>query len=146
MSEKHIRESFENYINSLCLESLESIEATQVDKNSWAWEYSKEKYRASVVKIGDSYDFMFGADRNGSIVTGDTHAGNPLRVFAGALSALKQFVELYRKPLKWHYYGFIGREKLYDKFASRIEKELPYDMVEKYKEDWVVYYIFNRRK
>ena len=135
---------YEKYVEKLYNESLESIEAIPDGKNRWIWEYDNQKYRASIIKMGNIYDFMFGADRNGQIVTGDTHAGHPLRAFAGALSALKQFINEV-KPKKWQYCGFIKREKLYDKFSSRIEKELSYKMVEKYVEkDFIIYYIFER--
>ncbi len=142
--EKNSRKLFEEYMNGLCIESLESIESIFDGKKSWSWEYEDQKYKASVIKLKDSsYDFMFGADRNGQIITGDTHAGNPLRAFAGALDALKQFIDKF-KPTKFQYCGFKGRERLYDKFSKRIEKEFNYQLIDKYKEEWIIYYIFEK--
>ena len=133
-----------NNFNMLLNESLESVQIKEDGKKGWIWEYDNIKYRASIIKIGDSYDFMFGADRDGIIVTGDTHSGQPMRAFAGALDALKKFVKR-DNPDKWEYCGFYSREKLYDKFSKRIEKEIPYILTNKYKETFMVYYQFERK-
>jgi len=143
---KHIDELYSVYMSKLCEdfdESLESISAKPDGKNSWTWEYDGIKYRASIVKINNIYDFMFGADRNGTIVTGDTHSGHPLKAFAGALDALKQFIQR-DKPKKWEYCGFYTRDKLYDLFYKRIEREFPYKMYNKHKDGFMIYYQFEK--
>ena len=144
---QHIDELYEIYVEELCNEfneSLESIDAISDGKNKWVWEFDGLKYRAKVAKINGIYHFTFGADMDGTIVTGDTHTGHPLKAFAGALSALKQFISKV-KPKEWQYCGFIKREKLYDKFSDRIGKELHYRLTDKYIENtFIIYYTFER--
>jgi len=132
-----------NDFDNLLDESLESITSKEDGKNTWIWEYDGIKYRASVVKINNTYDFMFGVDRNGTIVTGDTHSGQPMRAFAGALDALKKFIKK-NKPKRWKYSGFYTRESLYDLFSKRVEKESPYSISKKYKDEFMIYYEFVR--
>ena len=96
-----------------------------------------------IFRIKGIYDFMFGADRNGTIVTGDTHSGQPMQAFAGALDALKQFIKR-DKPKKWQYSGFYTRERLYDLFSKRIEKELTYKINNKYPDDFMIFYEFKK--
>lgn len=136
-------ENLYNDFNNLLDESLESVNTKEDGKKGWIWEYDGIKYRASIVKIGNTYDFMFGADRDGIIVTGDTHAGQPMRAFAGALDALKKFIRR-DNPKTWKYSGIYTREGLYDKFSKRIEKETLYTMNRKYKEQFMIYYEFGK--
>ena len=139
--ESYMEGLYDNF-DILLNESLESVNTKEDGKKGWTWEYDGIKYRAKVAKIGSVYDFMFGPDRgDGIIVTGDTHAGQPMRAFAGALDALKKFIKR-DNPKTWKYSGIYTREKLYDKFSKRIEKETQYKMYNKYNDEFMIYYQF----